>query len=318
MGGDFGLTRMTMAVIRAHQRNQEHQHKHALKMQALELAEGEVEEQNRYVQTITSFHKECSPNINWNILTSRRPPIMPVRTNDEEVIARSRREKYIPGFWTKLLNLTQYMINKLETNIERARNADELRHAKATGQFKSQYEKWQKETELAKNILNGNPESYKSVIRDLKLWSEIEEIGKTLNIDFHDDKNMEISLKDNRACVPQQRKRALKRGGVSLTNMPMGLYNEICYSHICSSAIRVIREVFAALPVESIQINIIGDFVNTITGHPEKHPILSVKIPRDSLKDVNWDNINPTNFIKAFAYRVNFKKTKGFNAITKL
>lgn len=318
MGRDFGLTRMTMSIIRAYQRDQERQRKHALEMQALELAEEEVEEQNNRILALISFHKECSPNINWNMLANQLPPVVPVKTNDEETIARSRKENYIPGFWIKLFNLTQYKINKLEKDIDRAINADEIRYNETIRQFKNRYKNWEKETSLAKNILNGKLESYKTVIQELKFWSEIEEIGKILTIDLHDDKNVEISLKDNRTCVPRQRKRALKRGGISLTNMPVGLYNEICYSYICSSAIRVTREIFVALPVDFVQINIIGDFVNTITGHPENHPILSVKISRDTLKNVNWDNIDPINFIQSFSHRVNFKKTKGFSAVTKL
>jgi len=318
MGGDFGLTRMTMAVIRAHQRDQERQHKHALKIQAIEAAEGEVEEHEYYIQYITSFHKECASDINWSMIASQSPPIVPLKTNDREIIARSRRENYIPGFWIKLFDLTKYRIDKLEADIKRAKNADKLSYTEAMAQFKRRYAEWEQETSLAKNILNNNFEAYESVIRELELWLGIKEIGKILNIEFHNNKYVEISLNDNRACIPQQRKRALKRGGISLTNMPVGLYNEICYTYICSSVTRIMREVFAALPVESIQINIIGDFVNTITGHPESHPILSVKGRKDSFKDINWNNIDPISFIKAFEHRVDFKKTKGFGAVMKL
>lgn len=318
MGGDFGLTRMTMSVIRAHQRDSERQRKYRLKSQAIEAAEGEVEEQENHIRTITSFHKECPANINWQIIANAIPPGRPIRTNYEETQASLRRKNYVPNFWVKLVNLTEYRIKVLEANIERARKLDEMKYNDAIVQFKEQYEKWEEDAKLAKNILNGNLELYKSVIQGLDLWSELKEIGKVLNIEVHNGKNIEISLQYDRECVPQYRKRVLKRGDISLTSMPIGLYNEICYNYVCSSVIRVIRETFAALPVDFVQVNVISNFVNTVTGHSENYPILSVKISRDNIKNVEWGNIDPTRFIQALVHKVDFKKTKGLGPVTKL
>jgi len=318
MGGDFGLTRMTMTLIRAHQRDVERKRKWDLKMEALKGAEAEVEDQDHYIQTITSFHKECLSPVDWQLITQHPSPRKPVYNNDNELKARKKRETYVPGAWAKFLDLVDVNIQKLEEGIVKAKIHDEAQYNEAMAEFTKQYAIWAKETNLAKCILNGDIESYKLVIREMKLWSDVKEIGDVVSTDVYDANKVEITLKGQSDCIPRQRKKTLKRGVVSITKMPISLFFEIYYRCICSGAIRVIREVFAALPVNSVQINIIDDFINTISGHTENLPVLSVRILRNDLKDIEWDRIDPLSFIGNFEHQVNFKKTRGFSPVSKL
>ncbi len=121
MRGDFGLTNMTMAVLRAIHRDHIRQQKYELKIKALELGESEIQQHIEYMFAIISLHKKCSPNINWDVLANMKSPILPLKTKDAEIAAVNLKEKYHPGFWIKLLNLTQHNINKLQANVERAK-----------------------------------------------------------------------------------------------------------------------------------------------------------------------------------------------------
>jgi len=318
MGGDFGLTRMIMALMRAQQRDVERERRWTLKMKMLKEAETQVEDQNHYIQTITSSYKECSFLVDWQLIVHRSSPEKPVYNKDNELKARQKRENYVPGFWIKLFKLIESKIKRLDADIEQSKLKDEARYNKAMAEFTKQSAIWERETNLARCILSGDIESYKLVIREMKLWSDVKEIGHIVSIDVYDGNKVGITLKGNSDCIPRQRKKALKSGVVSETIMPTSLFFEIYYRYVCSSAIRVIREIFAILPVNLVQVNIIDDFTNTASGHTESLPILSLRLLRDDLKAIEWDGIDPLSFIGSFEHHVNFKKTKGFSPVSKL
>lgn len=152
----------------------------------------------------------------------------------------------------------------MDIEIERAKNKDEARYNEATAKFNEQYAIWEKITKLAQGILIGDIESYKSLIKEWKIWLDIKEIGDLEDIDIHDKDKVNITFKDDPNCVPQHKKRVLKKGDISVKMLSNSSYYEIYQSYICSSAIRVIREIFAVLPVNTVQVNIATNFESGI------------------------------------------------------
>jgi hypothetical protein len=82
--------------------------------------------------------------------------------------------------------------------------------------------------------------------------------------------------------------------------------------------LRVAREIFALLPFESVIVTAVGDVVNTQTDHLEEKPLLSVAIPRRTLTRLDLNTIDPSDSMKNFVHRMDFKKNKGFMVVEKI
>jgi len=93
------------------------------------------------------------------------------------------------------------------------------------------------------------------------------------------------------------------------------MYYELYQDHICSAVLRVAREIFAHLPVDRVRINALSKIVNSQTGHLENSIILSVIIPRETLKLLNLRSIDPSDSMQNFVHAMNFRKTQGFRVV---
>jgi hypothetical protein len=85
--------------------------------------------------------------------------------------------------------------------------------------------------------------------------------------------------------------------------------------------LRVAREVFAMLPVETLLITALADLLNWRTGHIEEQPVLSAAIPRTDVKWLNFEQLDSSKALEAFRYRGDLetsRKSSGFQPITPL
>ena len=115
--------------------------------------------------------------------------------------------------------------------------------------------------------------------------------------------------------VPTEVVKQLASGKLSTKAMPSGQYWELYQDHICSCALRLGCEVFAALPVERAIINIGKSELSSATGHPELVTFLAVHFTRQQLARINLNAIDPSNSMTNFSHRMTFKKTKGFQPV---
>jgi len=100
--------------------------------------------------------------------------------------------------------------------------------------------------------------------------------------------------------------------------VPKSKFYEIYQDHVCSCILRVSRELFALLPIEVVIVTAMSDILNTQTGHMEEKPIVSVAFPKKTIESINFDMIDPSDSMTNFVHRMNFKKTKGFEAVERL
>jgi hypothetical protein len=100
--------------------------------------------------------------------------------------------------------------------------------------------------------------------------------------------------------------------------MPQGQFSELYQDYICGCVLRVANETFALLPFETVIVTAVGDVLNTQSGHVEVKPLLSVVIPRGTLEKLNLDGIDPSDSMRNFVCRMDFKKTKGFMAVDRI
>lgn len=321
-----GTLRSVGAAIRAaerdakrRQRELERQQKQYEKMQQLEQASYEVEVYQNHLEVIQSLHKEISQDVDWLSLANSSPPSEPKNTNDKERMAIEKERNYKPSFLDKLLNRIEKKRNKLKEFIEKARDNDVKEYEKNLKEWKAEYENWEEETKQAKLLVAGDPKSKIQVIEELNPFSEISGLGSSLSFQVHENSIVEVEIHiHGETIVPSEAKSLLQSGKLSVKKMPKTKFYEIYQDYVCSCILRVANELFSILPENMVIVTAVDEILNTKTGHLEKLPVLSVAIPRKTLRSLNLKNIDPSDSLDNFIHNMSFKKTQGFGAVDRI
>lgn len=301
------------------QREIEKQQKQYEKMQALEQATYEVEVYENYIEIIQSLHKECSDPIDWKNIAISQEPKRPENSKKREKAARSEVENYRPGFIDRIFKREEKKQKRLEENISRAIEEDEAEHKDSASIWEEKLNDWKESVELAQLLLSGDKEAKIKAIKDLDPFSEISNLGSILSISVGDEGIVEATMHiHGDDIVPSEVKSLLKSGRLSVKKMPKGLFNEIYQDYVCSCALRVANELFSAIPDNIVVVTAVDELLNTKTGHLEKSPILSVCISRSTLESLNMDSIDPSDSMNNFVHNMSFKKTTGFDVVSRM
>ncbi len=300
------------------QKELEKQQKEYEKMEALEQARYEVDVYENYIDRIQSLHKESGQIINWEEVSKGKPPIEPVQEYSKMNKAKHELESFKPNFFQKILGSVEKKKKQLEDKVNNSKIIDEKNYNQSIIQYEKEYQKWEEEVSLSKKILLNDKTSIMKVIKEMGTFSEIEEIGSQLEINFVNDKiNIELIVHSNE-IIPKEKKSLLSSGKLSIKNLPKGQYNEIYQDYVCSSILRVSREVFALVSVDMIIVTAKDTILDKKTGHKEILPIVSVAVSKKSFEYLNLDAIDPSDSFDNFLHNMNFKKTTGFNSVEKV
>ncbi|MCP3684076.1 MAG: hypothetical protein GY861_15450, partial [bacterium] len=171
----------------------------------------------------------------------------------------------------------------------------------------------------AQSILKGDINAKIAAIKDLNPFSEISNLGSSLLVSAGNGGVIEATIHvHGDSIVPDKVKGLLKSGKLSVKKMPKGKFNEIYQDYVCSCALRAANELFSAIPDDIVVVTAVDELLNTKTGHLEKSPILSVCISRGTLQSLNMDAIDPSDSMSNFVHNMSFKKTKGFEAVSRV
>lgn len=122
-------------------------------------------------------------------------------------------------------------------------------------------------------------------------------------------------------AIPNEVKTLTSTGKLSVKPMPKGRFHEVYQDYVCGCVLRVAREVFAFLPVQTLLVTALADLFDTGTGETAEQPVLSVSIPRAEVEKLNFDRLDPSDAIEKFVHRGDFKATRksgAFQPITPL
>ncbi len=285
-----------------------------LKQQQLSAAAEAVHEYENYIDMIVSVHKECGPKIYWSGLSEMPAPEKPERSDWQEKAAQDKSDNYTPNFIEKLFpSLADRKKRILESRIEYAKRKDERDFELATSKYETDFAEWEKKAGLAKRVVAGDPESYIEVIREKGPFSGISSLGSLVGFTIDENGYFDVSVKVNADnIIPDEVYKLTKTGKLSVREMPKGKFNELYQDHICSSLFRLAREVFALLPVETIYAHANADMLNTGTGKIEEQTIISVAFVRETMDNLVFDYIDPSDALSNFVHNMTFKKTQGF------
>jgi hypothetical protein len=293
------------------QRELERQNKEQAKLSAIEQARLEVETHENKLEVLLSVHKEQGEIWDWVALAASMPPICPQKNSNHELK-------------TKQLMLVSYLRQKenAEIAIEQARLQDEQVFQEAMQAYDNEKAEQEKLKNLAFRILAHEHKAYIEALVEFSPLREISDLGSSLHFTVHCATLIECGMKVNSTqTIPTEVKTLTSSGKLSVKPMPKGRFYEIYKDYLCGCVLRVAREVFAMLPVETLLVTASADSLDPRTGQTAEQSVLSVAIPRAVVERLEFDRLNPSDAMENFQIRGNFqalRKTEVFQPITPL
>lgn len=278
----------------------------------------EVEHWNQHLKTIQSLHMTCSSPLCWKEIEAQDEPQQVSLGEYHTQLARRALESYKPTFIHKLFNQVHKKKVMLEANIQQAEEQDLKDFEEAQIAYKTAYKAWGKLNDIAVRIRKKEPQSYLDAIDHFKFLSSLNGLGTRFELNIFEnfiDIDLHVNGDD---IIPKYVLSQTKTGKLSRKNMTKTMYYDLYQDHICSAILRVAREIFAHLPIDKVRINAFSKIVNSQNGHLEDSIILSVIIPRETLKTLNLRSIDPSDSMQNFIHTMNFRKTQGFKVVEKV
>lgn len=205
---------------------------------------------------------------------------------------------------------------ELAPNNKKSKSAS---NARGRGKYQTEFEGWKERKSIAERVLVGDLTAYKEVFEEIAPFSEISDLGSSVQFRFENPNVIEITLTiRGQDAIPTETKTLLQSGKLSTKKMPEGQFYELYQDYICGCVLRVANETFALLPFQTVIVTAVGDVLNTESGHLEVKPLLSVVVPRSTLERLNLDALDPSDSMRNFVCRMEFKKTKGFMVVDKI
>jgi hypothetical protein len=292
-------------------RELDRQAKERAKLSALEQAHLEVATYENQVDVLLSVHKEQSQAWDWTAFASSLPPPVPVQNSHREYEAK-----------LQMMVLPSPQKEGFEATVEQARLQDKQSYQEAVQDYSKERAEWERMSSLSLRILAGEYSAYIEALRDLSPISEISELGSSLHFTVHTAKLIECVLKANGSqVIPSEVKTLTASGKVSTKPMPKGRFHEIYQDYLSACVLRIAREVFALLPVETLLVTASANVFDPRTGQTEERSVLSVAVPRAAIVHLNFEKLVPSDAIESFLHRGDFKasrKSESFQSIVPL
>ena len=284
------------------------QEKMILKEQEKQRAKYEVDIFENQCELVKSIHQECDDEVDWVNIINSQPPHQLGEIGLNEKKAIRDYENYKPKFFEWLFKKDEKAYTQLARQIEQAKVEDE-----------KAYKEWEELIQIAKSILDGNIDTYFKVIDEMNPLDDLSEFGSGFSFSTDDPSYMEVEFDvHSNTIIPKEEKKLTKTGKLSIKQMTKTRYFELQQDYVCSCILRIARDLFALLPLKIVIIHAYDEQLNTETGHEERRLILSVKIDRENLNCLNFDNIDCSDSMNNFPHHMNFRKIKGFDSVDKI
>lgn len=293
----------------AYQRNQQLKQQRALeKLEQMERDRLELELYMNKLEMIDSIHKECDDFCDWDEIVRRPSPTQVDGKGPNELAAVKKLEGYKAGVFTRLLGREKKETDKLKEAIETARKEDI-----------EEYQSWEDLHNLAKRVLEGDVDAYFKVIEEMRPLDDLLEFGSGFEFSTDDPSYLEVDFAvKSDDVIPPEILSVTKTGKLTRKNMNKTMFYDIQQDYVCACSIRIARDLFALLPIQTVVVHANDMRLNTATGHEELATILSVKFDRKKLESLNFDAIDCSDSMINFDHHMKFLKTKGLQAVSRL
>ncbi len=179
---------------------------------------------------------------------------------------------------------------------------------------------WTKEKgELAKRILAGDTDAYLEAVEEARPFDDLLEYGSGFEVGTDDPSLLEVEFGvKSEEVIPELEYVLDSKGALKEKELSKSAYYELVQDYVCSALLRVARDAFALLPVERVIVHATDKVLNTATGNDEEVTIVSVLFERDRMDKINFERVDPSDAVEGFVTNMNFKKTKGFEAVERI
>jgi hypothetical protein len=294
-----------------HQRELERRTREQAKLSAIEQAHLEVETYENRLEVLLSVHKEQGAPWDWVALAAALPPPCPQENSYHEIQAKQRA-----------LVLHPQKQQGSEAAIEQAQLEDGRVFQEAATAYAAEMAEWNKLRSFARRILGGEHKAFIEALVEFSPLAEISDVGSLMHFTVESATLIGCELKVNGSqAIPSEVKTLTATEKVSVKPMPRARFHEIYQDYVCGCMLRVAREVFAMLPVDTVLITASADILDTRTGQTLEQPVLSAVMPRAIVVGLNFDKLDPADAMESFLHRGNFRasrKTGAFQPITPL
>ena len=306
MGRNVTLRQMEAAQRRQQrdaqkrQRELERQNKEQAKLSAIEQARLEVETHENKLEVLLSVHREQGEIWDWVALAASLAPPCPQRNSYQELKTKQL-----------MLVSTPRQKESAEAAIEQARLRDEQAFQEAMQTYANEKAEREELKDLAFRILAQEHKAYIQALVELSPLREISDLGSLLNFTVHSGTLIGCEIKVNSTqIIPTEVKSLTSSGKLSVKAMPKGRFHEIYQDYVCGCMLRVAREVFAMLPVETLLVTAMADLPDSRRGHTVEQPVLSAAMPRTVIARLNFDKLDSSEALENFRHRGDFKASR--------
>ncbi|GGE31286.1 hypothetical protein GCM10011391_07450 [Pullulanibacillus camelliae] len=286
--------------------------------QSLNQREREIQKQNQveqnkqivaayenYIDLLQSVHLECSSPINWEGVMKTPAPFLEGEMGPHELEAQKIIDHYKPTFRDRLFGRVEARKRQLSEDLKPAQTEDQRL-----------LENWKATVSNARKVLSGDVNAYLDILENETPFEDIEALGSRFSFNVIDAKTIEVTFNiQSQEVIPETTKTLTKTGKVSERNMAKGKYFELYQDYVCSCILRVGRELFALLPVDTVLIHAIGKELDTSLGQRIEGTLVSVSLDKERLNQLNFEHIDCSDAIEGFEHHMTFRKTKGFKFI---
>ncbi|MCR5327908.1 MAG: DUF4236 domain-containing protein [Saccharofermentans sp.] len=172
---------------------------------------------------------------------------------------------------------------------------------------------------FAESVLNGDIDSYYKVIAEVGPFDDLLEYGSGFEVGTDDPRMLEVEFQvKSEDIIPTQYPDMKASGELVMKEFSKSAYYELVQDYVSSTMLRVARDAFALLPIQTVIIHAVDKVLNPATGNDEEVTICSVKIKRDALATLNFERIDPSDCLESFESNVKFRKTAGFAPVDRV
>ena len=172
---------------------------------------------------------------------------------------------------------------------------------------------------FAQSVLAGDIDAYFRVIEQVGPFDDLLEYGSGFEVGTDDPKIMEIEFQVKSGdIIPTQYPDMKASGEIVMKDFSKSAYFELVQDYVSSTMLRVARDTFALLPVQTVIIHAVDKILNPATGNDEEVTIASAKIKRDAMATLNFERIDPSDCLESFESNVKFKKTTGYSPVDRV
>ena len=277
---------------RTQQRELERRMKERQKLSELESAKLEVETNANAIEVLLSIHKESAPPFDWAACAFALPSPPPVPSRKWQVLYELR---------VALDPISLPASSWLPASSDEAHQRDAAEDSRQAAEYQQDHSEWQEMRDLGRRVLAGDSAAYVEAISKYSNLAELSTVGSELHFTVHGPKALEFRIAVNgRSSIPQEVKSLTASGKLSSKPMPKGKFHELYQDYVCGCLLRVAREVFALLPIETVLAHARVPVADRATGLDREINVASVILPRARMQALEFNRLDPSDTIESF------------------